>query len=259
MSVEYRFLRFEVVGIATITFLTIGVIPLLDTTSVLSWVSDADAALAVVAGLFLLSLPLGYGEHQLVVNVYRSHKIKRAVFDILEDMVLEAEKSCDISTRGPFFESFDELRKNSFLTSLLDLCVYSKETATHQDIFVRLSDRWSHFYARRAVGRYAPVISVVLWILVTAIGYVCSWPIIFQLPNFVISIVWWVLVFLLCIYLIDSYAKKIWLEISFLESSIVLANRDKISPIITEIVSSMIEHPEYIEKGESYGTAIYKL
>jgi len=259
MSAEYRFLRFEVVGIATILILVVGILPILDTTYVISWVSDANAALAIVASLFLFSLPLGYAQHQIVVNVYRSHKTTRAVFKILEDMVLKSQESCNTSTEKPFFKSFDDLRKNSFITSLLDLCVYSKQMNTDANIFNRLSERWSHFYARRSVGRYAPLFSIILWILIVILGWVCSGPIVFQLINFGISIIWFVSIFILCVFLIDSYAKKIWLEISFLETSIILANREKIEPLIMQIVSSIIEHPDYIEKGESYGAAIYKL
>ena len=102
MSVEYRFLRFEVVGIATIVFTIGGILPLLDNAFLASWITDADAALATVAGLFLLSLPLGYGEHQLVVNVYRSHKRTRTVFKVLEEIVLEAQSSCNTSKEKPF-------------------------------------------------------------------------------------------------------------------------------------------------------------
>jgi hypothetical protein len=238
--------------------LIVGILPILQSASLISWVSDADTALAIVAGLFLLSLPLGYVEHQMVVNVYRSHKISRAVFKILEDMVLEAQDSCNASEK-PFFRSFDDLRKNSFLTSLLDLCVYSRRSTAETNIFNRLSERWSHFYARRSVGRYAPIVSVTLWMLLVVIGYIFSWPIVFRPINFGISIILWVVIFILCVFLIDSYAKKIWLEISFLETSIVLANRDEVEPIIKRIVSFIIDHPEYIERGESYGRAIYRL
>jgi hypothetical protein len=262
MSAEYRFLRFEIVGIATIVFLVIGILPLLNSASLTSWISDADTAIAVVASLFILSLPLGYAEHQIVVNVNRSHKAARAVFKILEATVLKAQEDfvrAHSSTQRQFFMSFDDKQKNAFLTSLLDLYVYSKESIADPNIFNRLSERWSHFYARRAVGKYAPIFSIILWILIVILGYAFSWPIIFQLPNFVMSLIWWGVIFVLCIRLIDTYAQKIWFEISFLETSIVLANREKIEPIIVKIVSSMIEHPEYIERGTSYGAAFYRL
>jgi len=262
MPAEYRFLRFEVVGIATIAFLLIGILPMLEDAFVSSLLTDMNASLAVVAGLFLLSLPLGYGEHQLVVNIYRSHERKRAVFELLKDLVLEAEESYKKNgkiAKQPLLQSLDNVRKNSFLTVLLDLCVYTGNSCIDPNIFSRLSDRWSHFYARRAVGKYAPIFSFALWIIVLILGFLFPWPFSFEIQNFIMAILWWITVFGLIGRKIDSYSKKIWYEISFLETSIVLVNKDKISSIISKIVRSMIEHPEYVEKGESYGMAIYRL
>jgi len=257
MSAEYRFLRFEVVGIATIVFLSLGMIPFLSASWVSSWISDADAALAVVAGLFLFSLPLGYWEHQLVVDVYRSPKENRRVYGILEKFVLSTQESIKTATK-PFFEKFDSISKNAFLTTLLDLCIYSNKAQVDPNIFNRLGDRWSHFYARRAVGRYAPFISIGLWGLALFLGYLFSWPLVYQLSSFVLSAVLWVTIFVLSHYVINRYAEKIWEEISFLEFSVVLANREKIEPIIQRVVSYLIEHPEYIERKESYGVALLK-
>jgi hypothetical protein len=259
MSAEYRFLRFEVVGIATVVFLVVGLLPVLDKAFLTSLISTADAALAVVAGLFLVSLPIGYAEHQIVVNVYRSPKMNRAPLRILKDIVTRAEESCKKEKKEAFFRLLDDLQKNSFLTALLDFCIYCRDSTADPGVFTRLSDRWSHFYARRAIGRYAPVFSVVLWIVTIALGYVLSWPIIFKVNNFAISIIWWVVIFVLCNRSMDVYANKIMLEISFLETSIVLANREKMEKKVTEIVCYLAEHPEYIDKGESYGAAIYRM
>lgn len=262
MPAEYRFLRFEVVGIATIAFLLVGILPLLEDTFVSSLLTDMNGSLAIIAGLFLLSLPLGYGQHQLVVNIYRSHQRKRSVFEVLEDLVLEAEESYkknDKTAKQPFFKSLNHVRKNSFLTALLDLCVYSGNSYINPGIFSRLSDRWSHFYARRAVGKYAPIFSFLLWIIALILGFLSSWPFNFQAQNFIMAILWWIVVFGLIGRKIDSYSKKIWFEISFLETSIVLVNKDKILGMISKVVNQMIEHPEYAEKGESYEMAIYRL
>jgi hypothetical protein len=261
MSAEYRFLRFEIVGIATIAFLLIGIFPMLDSTFLSSLLARMDASLAIVAGLFLLSLPLGYVEHQLVVNAYRSPGSKRAVFEVLEDMVVEIEESYkknEKTAKQCFFQELDSVRKNSFLTILLDFCIYSNTARVNSSVFSRLSDRWSHFYARRAVGKYAPMFSIVLWIILLILGLLVSWPLSFQLQNFVLAGLWWITVFWLIGGKIDSYSKKIWFEISFLETSIVLANRDKILNEISPVVISMIEHPEYVEKGESYAHVLYR-
>lgn len=255
MSAEYRFLRFEVVGITTIAFLIIGILPMLEKTFVSSLLADMNASLAVLAGLFLLSLPLGYGQHQLVVNLHRSPKSKRTVFKVLSDLVEEVEQSYK---KGQLLMTLDDLTRSSFLTALLDLCVYSNKTSIHPTVFKRLSDRWSHFYARRAVGKYAPLSSLVLWGVLLFLGYLAGWPFSFELANFFWAAVWWVVVFVLIGRKIDSYSRKVWFEISFLESSIVLAKREEIIDILSKVVIPMIEHPEYVEKGESYLGALYK-
>jgi hypothetical protein len=256
-AIEYRFLRFEIVGIATVIFLVVGVLPILDPASLRSWISDPSTVIALLGGLFLISLPLGYAEHQVVVNVYRSHKTPRAVFEVLEDMVLNAQDSVK-SSEKPFFAKFDNVRKNSFLTSLLDVIIYSQKN-TDPAVYDRLSGHWSHFYARRAVGKYAPLFSIFLWLSFVVLGFLLSWPIVFRLTNFVIAVAWFGAVLGLCVLFIDSYAKKIWFEISFLETSIVLANRKETEPSVLKVVSAMIEHPEYIERGDGYGAAIWRL
>jgi len=259
VSSEYRFLRFEVVGIATIVFLLIGIAPLVDKNWLTTSLANTETSLAVVAALFLISLPLGYWEHQLVVNVYRSHKKERRVFKILKDNVLEIERTHTTQTKKPFFGTLDEKMKNALLTSLLDVYVYANSSIS-PEIFGRLSDRWSHFYARRAVGRYAPIISLLFWAVAVILGYLLKWPLVFQLENFVVSILWWVVIFILCIVLIDIYAQKLWEEICFLEESIVLADvKGKAGKTVETIISSMMEHPDYYAKNDSYGGAIFKI
>lgn len=258
MSSEYRFLRFEVVGIATIVFLLIGIAPFVDRNWLTTNMVNTETSIAAVGALFLISLPLGYWEHQLVVNVYRSPKKERRAFKILKDVVMDIEKRHTTSTKKPFFDSLDDRMKNALLTSLLDIYIYTNSTV-NAEIFGRLSDRWSHFYARRAVGIYAPIISLLLWIVTLILGYLTQWPLIFQLQNFLVSIAWWVVVFLFSHFLIDRYAQKLWEEISFLEESIVLANSKKVEETAVAIVSSMMEHPNYREKNDSYGRAIFKI
>ena len=257
-SAEYRFLRFEIVGLATILFFLIGIWPMIESAFLSSLVEDFEVSLAIIAGLFLLSLPLGYCEHQWVVNVYRSKKAVRRVHEILKVMVLKAQKSYETEKEKPFFTKFDDLGENSFLTALLDLSIYSKNSPINTTIFSRLSDRWSHFYARRAVGRLAPIFAGVLFVAVLIVGLLLSWPLVFQWPNIAVSLLMWVLIFSFCLYVIDSYSKKLQLEIGYLESAIVLANKD-VEKLVSRIVSLMIENPEYIKQVAQYGTAIWKL
>ena len=232
---------------------------MLEITFISSFLENMEASLAIIAGLFLLSLPLGYCEHQWVVNVYRSEKAIRTVHNILKDMVLEAQESYKTEKEKPFFKKLNDLEENSFLTALLGLSVYSKNSPIDTTIFTRLSDRWSHFYARRAVGRLAPIVSITLYIIFLIVGYFLSWPLVFQLPNILFSLLIWLLIFIFCLCVIDSYSKKIQLEIGYLESAIVLVNEDEIKKTVAKIVELMIENPEYIKQVIYYGTAIWRL
>lgn len=256
---EYRFLRFEIVGLSTIIFLLLGIWPMLESAFVSSLLGNLEASLAIIAGFFLLSLPLGYFEHQWVVNVYRSEEAGRTVHKILKDIVLETQKSYKTKKEKPFFSKFDDVEEISFLAALLDLSIYSKKSLVDTPIFTRLSDRWSHFYARRAVGRLAPIVSAALLVMGLIVGQLLSWPLVFKWPNIVGSISIWVSVFVFCFFVIDSYSRKLQLEIGYLESAIVLSNKDEIKKIVSEIVNSLIENPEYIKQVTYYGRAIWRL
>jgi len=232
---------------------------MLESTFLSSILENLEASLAIVAGLFLLSLPLGYCAHQWAVNVYRSEKAARTVHNVLKDMVLKAQESHETKKEKPFFSKFNASEENSFLTALLDLCIYSTNSPLDTTIFTRLGDRWSHFYARRAVGRLAPIISVVLFVGVLIVGQFLSWPLVFQWQNALGSLLIWVLIFVFCLLVIDSYSKKIQLEIGYLETTAVLANKDEMEKMISRVVGLMIEHPKYIKQVASYGTAIWRL
>lgn len=86
-----------------------------------------------------------------------------------------------------------------------------------------------------------------------------GWPIDVSVNNIAVSGLLWIVFFVVGIFVVDSYSEKIWLEISHLETAIVLAELEEIKPVLEKIVFSLIEHPDYIERGGSYGIAIYKL
>jgi sensor histidine kinase YesM len=236
--------------------------PLLDFEIISSTLNNISTLLSVVGGLFLFSIPLGYWEHQLVVNVYRSEKKPRPAHLYVRDMVLEAQKSIKTKKKDIFFESFSDRAKNSFLTALVDMCIFSRNSSSDANIYGRLSDRWSHFYARRAVGRYAPIISIVLWTVSLVAAYLCFGPLPFRFgwQNFLVSAIVWMMIFAVSICVIDSYSGKIWAEISFLEGTIVLARKKENSEMIKNVVENAYENPEYIEQAEkSYSTSFYKM
>jgi len=259
-SSEYRFLRFEIVGISTLVFLTIGLLPIFRYETLRSIVVDAGTAITILGGLFLASLPLGYWEHQLVVNVYRSPSKKRKAFGIIQDAVKKIEQK-ELKTGGTaFFDNMEDMVKNAFITSLLDICIYCKSSEVDKEIFGRLSDRWSHFYARRAVGSYAPVISFILFLVVIIGGYGFSWAfLIFDPLKLLLSTVWWIFIFAFSKFAIDSYGRKLWEEINHLETAIILANLDKVNSVFESIVTSFTKNSDLSKKDESYGIAIWKM
>jgi hypothetical protein len=260
MSSEYRFLRFEIVGIATLVFLTIGLLPILKYETLQSVITDAGTVVAILGGLFLASLPLGYWEHQLVVNVYRSPDKKRKAFGIIEESVKEIEKKKLVNGGTAFFQSMESMVRNAFITSLLDVSIYCKNSKVDKDVFGRLSDRWSHFYARRAVGSYAPIISLILFLIMAIPGYVFSFnSLVFEQSRIILSVCWWVFVFAFSKFAIDSYARKLWEEINHLETAIVVANLEEVKPIFESIVAAFIKDPNLAKKDESYGIAVWKM
>ena len=259
-SSEYRFLRFEIVGISTIVFLTVGLLPIFKYETLRSTIVDAGTAITILGGMFLASLPLGYWEHQLVVNVYRSPGKERKAFGIVQNAIKEIEKEKLRNGGTAFFDAMEVMVRNAFVTSLLDICIYCKDSRIDKDIFGRLSDRWSHFYARRAVGSYAPLISFILFLIVTVCGYVFSWTFLFfDPPKLLLSAVWWIFIFAFSKFAIDSYGRKLWEEINHLETAIVLANLDKVRGVFENIVTSFIKDSDLAKKDESYGIALWKM
>lgn len=262
MSSEYRFLRFEIVGLATLVFLLIGLSPMIKLEAVTGSLENVSTSISIIAGLFLFSIPLGYWEHQLVVNIYRSEKQNRLAHLFLRDLVLEAQESDKAKKSKTFFDSLSPLGRSALLTGLLDMCIYSRKSVASADIYERLGDRWSHFYARRAVGRYAPIASILLWGVALILGYFFSWPMsyMFEWQRILISVALWIAIFASSIRIIDNYSGKIWAEINFIESGIVLSNKEENRRIVSEVVKSLAEHPEYIQQAEkSYGISLYKM
>ena len=257
MSSEYRFLRFEIVGIATLVFLTMGILPILKYETLQLVFSDVSAAVAFFGSLLVASLPLGYWEHQLVVNVYRSPGKRRKAFGIIEECVTSIEEQ-----RGgkAFFASMEDIARSAFLTSLLEVCMFHKDSKIESTIYDRLGDRWSHFYARRAVGCYAPLVSLLLFFVLVVVTCVYSPSSIAVEPRGILaSIAFWSFIFAFSKLAIDSYARKLWEEINHLEAAIVLANLDMVKNTFESTVEAYIKNPELAKKDESYGIAIWKM
>jgi len=97
MSTRYRFLRFESVGITIILFVILGLLPFYWSNELFSSLGmNIESGVAVIGAIFLLSLPVGYISHQVVVNEYRSEKKKRIMQEILDNLIIDIQNSYNI-------------------------------------------------------------------------------------------------------------------------------------------------------------------
>lgn len=233
MADEYRFLRFESVGITTIIFLIIGILPVIPISVIESCSRDISGVAAVVGIILLLSLPLGYVSHQVIVNKYRSHTKPRQAHTIIEKMF--NEQSNKHYKKDFFDESFCPMQKIAFITSMIDLILYNKENKTNIEIHERLSSLWSHFYARKAVGSYSQNIS---FALNTGIYLVLHFLKITTITSrmVILSLIWHGVILIIGRHFINPYSVKIFLELEYLETEIILSNLIEINKIIKPIV-----------------------
>jgi hypothetical protein len=225
MVSEYRFLRFEIAGLFTVFSYSLLMLPI--GASFFSSLKSVEFGVTAVATLFLASLPLGYWEHQLVVNRYRSDNMPRRVHGLLKDMV---EASSQTSPIRGLYDKITPEEANSFLTVLSELGTYSENMGIKPEIFDRLSDRWSHFYARKAVALYGPLLSVVFFAATVIAGFFFGLKLDFG--NLWISIILGVVVLVPNYFLINPYSRKIWQEIDLLEAQILLANKEKMKDLL---------------------------
>lgn len=251
MSTEYKFLRFESAGLVTIIYLLISLLPLFLSKILDIITTDVTTVVALIASIFLLSLPLGYIEHQIVVNKYRSYKTKRIMHNILSNAILKiqnANNSGDV--KKPFFCQFDEKLKISFLTELFDVILSYKDLKTDISIQDRLRNLWSHFYARKAVGVYSPLITTILYIFIIFSAWLNKISMNLSIISILTSVGFLISIWLMGILLIDCYSEKIWYEINTLELSFLISEMQNIKPILTKVTLYLMEHPEYLKKKE---------
>ncbi|MBN1245901.1 hypothetical protein JXA31_09940 [Candidatus Bathyarchaeota archaeon] len=245
MPSEYKFLRFEIVGLFSVIFFLIGILPLIRIELIANTFSALSTSLSILASLLLLSLPLGYWEHQFIVNKYRSEKRNRPAMLFLQEMILT--KIPENGKKGrAFYNTLSTRKKSALLASLLDLCVYSNTSGISDSIYERLADRWSHFYARKAVGVLAPIIGIILFIIGLLAGTaIWSNAFSFGWQRIVISGAIWAVIFAISLYLINRYSIKIWEEVCFLESEIVLSKEEENRLAVENVIERVAEHPEF--------------
>ncbi len=242
MAQEYRFLRFESVGLATLLYLGIISFPIFKDFILKFVIKDLAIVFGLIGTIFLLSLPLGYIEHQHVVNKYRSPNLLRSSHRILYDLLLNLQNE-----HGFNFERLNNLNKTSFLSVLLDLIIYSDESIIDHSIRNRIQSRWSHFYARWSVGYLAPSISSILFLCSLALGYLFIRQYLVLMPfNIILTIVLLIILFLINFEVVGKYTEKLWYEINYLESLLIISNLKRIKDILISIISFYDVHPDYI-------------
>jgi hypothetical protein len=240
---EYRFLRFEIVGLATLAFYVVITLPVAFAL-LRANLRDLGTSFAVISGLFLLSVPLGYWEHQLVVNVYRSAKRKNNAHEVLKRIVLDVESKM-LPQEERIFQSLDPTEQAAFLTALEDTCIHSNRMQLDSDVYNRISDRWSHFYAREAITIFAPIVAFVLWSATLVAGYYLKWRMNFAASHVLLSTTIFVAMTITNFALIHPYTRKLWNEICFLESQLLASNNSAVQSIIKSIVKEGMTHHDY--------------
>lgn len=243
MAVEYKFLRFEIVGIATILYTIIIILPLIFDGFKNFLSTDISAAIAFIGSLFIFSIPLGYIMHQLVVNKYRSERRENDIFRIIDLFInekIKGFKGIKEDEKKFIKKNYNILQgreKNSFLTALMD---YFAHTDKSGDAYERIEVRWSHFYARKSVGKYAPLASAPFALLLSIfIIFSTDW-IEFETNGIFISLImsigFWLIILIFSLFFIDSYSKKILLEIENLEKIIFFSvEKNNIDNILKEM------------------------
>lgn len=241
MTVEYRFLRFEIVGITTILYTTIVISPIIFDGIINFVSSNVSAALAFVGALFLFSIPLGYIIHQFAVNIHRSPKEQSTIFDKLDRYVQEKIITTKDTELHNKYKNLKDMEKNSFLTALLDAILHYERDAYFGNIYDRIEVRWSHFYARKAVGKYAPLASGAFTILLILIFSSTTDWVVLTFTSVVTSFGIWLIILIFSLIFIHGYSKKILLEIDNLERIIFLSKKKEIDKIIVNVIKEQFE------------------
>jgi len=132
-----------------------------------------------------------------------------------------------------------------FLTTMTETCISSGKLGTSADIYDRLSDRWSHFYARKAVGILSPLVALILFGVTIIVAAAYQLP--FGWQNWWISLVFLTIATILNLVFIYPYSGKILAEINFLEMQVVLANLESVRKIIASILTSAEMYKQFLK------------
>jgi hypothetical protein len=211
----------------------------------------------LAALVLFVSLPLGYGLHQLLVNVHRSERrirpAHKLVFDSL--IAIEQQSATPPVSGKEIVRTMDQRGRASLLTAVLDVLIYACGAGVTVDpsIHERIESRWSHFYARRAVGRISPLAAIVVFALAVSAMIVEGDTLVLTPISISTLALYWVSLTALLAHFVDRYSQKLWDEICYLEFAIASANSSAMLPTLRAIVDSYTKSPDLIRNLDSYG------
>ncbi|MEE9236390.1 MAG: hypothetical protein V3U52_01175 [Thermoplasmata archaeon] len=247
MPDTYGFLRFQVAGVAFFLYWMVFLSPFVSGPTVQEILSDGNRLVAGVGLILILGMPVGYVIHQFIVNRYRGEVHRRESHGVLESII---EDTCPdlLPPKGP-----GDTKRFEVLDSLLSF--FSSVSASDQSyirtveevISKRLNGRWSHLYARLALGTYSILgavgATVGTLLLSIFLPHDFPWqPVVlltrgrFEIGpiSILVAVLLAVLIYLL-VWRMNSYLPKLWTEICDMEYMLIERKREEIQAALKDI------------------------
>jgi hypothetical protein len=156
------------------------------------------------------------------VNKYRSSNCRRPGHKLIESWVEEtfgAEEN---------LRKWEEKRRFVFVDSLLAFSYAIEGVKGGGVVDDKLSNRWSHLYARKAMGHVSLILSAVLVILLCIAVHIYANPLLVIDAWRIVTAVLIFIVLLVALLLMNSYVDKLFGEICMIELSYLTSNEEQI-------------------------------
>ncbi len=167
MPDTYGFLRFQIAGVAFFLYFMLFISPFVSSATTAALYADGNRLIAGVGLVIALGMPIGYIIHQFAVNKYRGEAQRRPAHLLLEKMIEKTSPALLPPSSLPS-ERFQLV--DSFLVFFLRLSVSETDTArtVKEEVTEKLDERWSHIYARLAVGTYC--VQAAVWATIVTLA-----------------------------------------------------------------------------------------
>ncbi len=248
MPAAYRFLRFQIAGVAFFLYWMAFLSPFVSQQTAEVLLSDGGRLIAAVGLLFVFSMPIGYVIHQFAVNRKRSRVHRRSAHDLLESIIDR--------TNSELLPTDDKNKRFQVLDALLTY--FSRTPADSPDpaddsIADELDGRWSHFYARIGLGFYSALPALVVALVTLGLSYFLRpdspWQPVSLLVagRFTAEPLSFVVLFLLVaigaaiILGMNRYLAKLWTEINGIEYMLMLRRHQQVEDTLRNV-----ENPEQV-------------